>query len=41
MKNLLICLLTIGFLFITQKTVQAQNSQQLFQKGMIQEEGAP
>ena len=39
MKNLLICLLLIGFLFFTQKAIQAQNPQQLFQKGMIQEEG--
>ena len=39
MKNLLICFLMIGFLFFIQTTVQAQNSQQLFQKGMIQEEG--
>ena len=39
MKNLLICLLTIGFLFLVQTPIQAQNAQQLFQKGMIQEEG--
>jgi len=39
MKNLLICFSMIGFLFFIQTTVQAQSSQQLFQKGMIQEEG--
>ena len=39
MKNLHIYLLMIGFMFFMQKPVQAQNSQQLFQKGMVQEEG--
>ena len=29
----------IGFMFFMQKPVQAQNAQQLFQKGLIQEEG--
>jgi Tol biopolymer transport system component len=39
MKNLHIYLLMIGFMFFMQKPVQAQNGQQLFQKGLIQEEG--
>ncbi len=39
MKNLLIYLLISGCMFSTQKPLQAQNSQQLFQKGLIQEEG--
>jgi len=39
MKNLHIYLLMIGFMFFMQKPVQAQNAQQLFQKGLIQEEG--
>jgi Tol biopolymer transport system component len=39
MKNLLIYLLIYGCMFSLQTPVQAQNSQQLFQKGIIQEEG--
>ncbi len=39
MKNLLIYLLISGCMFSLQKPLQAQNSQQLFQKGLIQEEG--
>ncbi len=39
MKNLFICLLIFGCMFSPQTPVQAQNPQQLFQKGLIQEEG--
>jgi Tol biopolymer transport system component len=39
MKNLLICLLIFGSTITQQSTLQAQNPQSLFQKGLIQEEG--
>jgi Tol biopolymer transport system component len=38
MKNLLICFLVSGFLFLTPSPIQAQNHQNIFQKGIIQEE---
>ena len=39
MKNLLICLLIYSCILSIQSPILAQSSQQLFQKGMIQEEG--
>ena len=39
MKNLLICLLIFGSTLIQQNMLQAQNPQNLFQKGLIQEDG--
>ena len=39
MKNLLICLLIFGSTITQQSTLQGQNPQSLFQKGLIQEEG--
>ena len=40
MKNVLICLLIFGYTLTQQNILQAQNPQNIFQKGLIQEEGA-
>ena len=39
MKNVLICLLIFGYTLTQQNILQAQNPQNIFQKGLIQEEG--
>ncbi len=39
MKNLIICLLITGYVYSLQSPLHAQTPQQLFQKGLIQEEG--
>ncbi len=39
MKKLFICLLFLGFMMSFQTSILAQNSEKLFQQGMMKEEG--